>query len=87
MIVAPRVIRPGQVIQVSITILKLYYTHINVRGSIRSGDEEFASFNEKFTSPSVRTTQMQVGVSYLGDIAAERSLFLQIEFLQNILIL
>ena len=60
MIVAPRVIRPGQVVQVSITILKLYHTHINVRGSIRMGSEEFASFNERFTSPSTRTTQMQV---------------------------
>ncbi|KAI0217799.1 Alpha-2-macroglobulin-P [Lamellibrachia satsuma] len=60
MIVAPRVIRPGQVVQVSITILKLYHTHINVRGSIRMGSEEFASFNERFTSPSTRTTQMQI---------------------------
>ncbi|KAK2182230.1 hypothetical protein NP493_362g02042 [Ridgeia piscesae] len=60
MIVAPRVIRPGQVVQVSITILKLYHSHINVRGSIRMGNEEFASFNERFTSPSIRTTQMQI---------------------------
>ena len=70
MIVAPRVIRPGQVVQVSITILKLYHSHINVRGSIRMGNEEFASFNERFTSPSIRTTQMQVGVLIYGRLSA-----------------
>ena len=70
MIVAPRVIRPGQVVQVSITILKLYHSHINVRGSIRMGNEEFASFNERFTSPSIRTTQMQVGVLIYGCLSA-----------------
>lgn len=70
MIVAPRVIRPGQVVQVSITILKLYHTHINVRGSIRMGSEEFASFNERFTSPSTRTTQMQVCFLFCGHFSA-----------------
>ena len=59
-IVAPSRVYPGMVIQVSVTVYRLYQDRVNVRGSIRRAGEEFASFFTTFHEPSTRLVQMKV---------------------------
>ena len=60
MVIAPRKIRPNQVIQVMASILKLEYQHINVRVSIVKDNQEYAETGLRFDRPSTRLMQLQV---------------------------
>ena len=64
MVVAPRRVRAGQVVQVFATILRMEYgrhTSINVRVSITQGLKELASSEVLFERPSSRILQLLVG--------------------------
>ena len=67
-VVAPRKIYPSQVIQVSVTILKLYHSHINVRASIRKEGEEYTSLYARFDRDSTRVVQMLVRKNSFLDV-------------------
>lgn len=60
LILAPKRIYPNQVMQISVSILRLYYSHLVVRGSVRQGTDEFATFTETFLNPSTRVVQMKI---------------------------
>lgn len=49
----------------SITILKMYFDRLRVRGSVRSNNREYASFVEEFTGTSSRTSLMKVGGAWM----------------------
>merc|ERR1712226_1316488 len=78
MIIVPKRIYPNQVIQVHVSILKLYYSHINVRASIRTSGEELAYFIDTFTEPSTRLLQMR-----MPDYATAGNYTVRIEGTQN----
>ena len=60
MIVAPRKVFPNMIVQVQVSILKLYHSHIVVHASIRKDGEEFAALTEKFDAKSTKVLQMKV---------------------------
>ena len=60
--IAPRKIRPGQVIQVFVTILKIEYQSINVRVAIIQGSVEYAGAELQFSRPGSRIMQLLVGI-------------------------
>ncbi|XP_046585013.1 LOW QUALITY PROTEIN: murinoglobulin-1-like [Haliotis rubra] len=60
MILAPKRVRPNQVIQMFTTILKLEYTHVNVRISIVKENIEYTGTVMKFERPSSRIMQLQM---------------------------
>ncbi|XP_048253504.1 CD109 antigen-like [Haliotis rufescens] len=60
MILAPKRVRPNQVIQIFATILKLEYTHVNIRISIVKENIEYAGTVMKFDRPSSRIMQLQM---------------------------
>lgn len=60
MIIAPRKVYPNMVVQVQVSIFKLYYDHITIRASIRKDGEEHAAFLEKFDTPTTKVLQMKV---------------------------
>ncbi len=60
MVIAPKRVRPNQVIQVFATILKLEYSHLNVRVSIVRDNIEYAGTVMRFDRPSSRIMQLQV---------------------------
>lgn len=65
MVVAPRRVRAGQVVQVFSTILRMEYgkeRRINVRVSITEGTTELASTEVLFDRPSSRLMQLMVGI-------------------------
>ena len=69
MVVAPRRVRAGQVVQVFATILRMEYgryTGINVRVSITQGVKELAFTEVIFDRPSSRIMQLLVGYSVEG---------------------
>ena len=71
MILAPNRIYPNEVVQVSVSILRLYHHHLNVRASIRKDGEEHASFFETFTRPSTRLLQMKASKLTLLGVCLE----------------
>ncbi len=60
--VAPRRIRPNEVVQLSVSVIKLYYRSINVRAVIRRDQEEIASVQHAFALPGTQLLQMLVSL-------------------------
>src|SRR6218665_1957010 len=59
-VVSPRKIRPNQVMQMSVSLLRLYYDNINFRAVIRRGQEEICSTSYLFTTTGTQLLQMWV---------------------------
>lgn len=62
MVVAPEKIHPDQVVQMSVSILNLYYKLINVRIIIRRYQEEIARALHTFHMPGTAMVQLKVVV-------------------------
>ncbi|CAD5111927.1 DgyrCDS1188 [Dimorphilus gyrociliatus] len=61
MILAPRKVYPNEVVQVQVSIFKMYGKSITVRGNIRkNGAQEFARFKEVFEEEGTRLVQMKM---------------------------
>ncbi|ESO98375.1 hypothetical protein LOTGIDRAFT_231429 [Lottia gigantea] len=58
MVIAPRKVRPNQVVQIFTSILRLEYSHINVRISVVKDNVEYAGTLMKFDRPSSRIMQL-----------------------------
>ena len=72
MVVAPRRVRAGQVVQVFATILRMEFgrhASINVRVAITQGHQELASTEVMFERPSSRIMQLLVGLVMLVTVA------------------
>ena len=63
MIVAPKKVYPNMIVQVQVSIFKLYHKAITVRASIRKDGEEHAAFTETFDSPTTKMAQMRVSMN------------------------
>ena len=60
MIIAPNRVYPNEVVQISVSVFRLYFESLTVRASIRREGFEYASFTEKFTIPTTKLVQMWV---------------------------
>ena len=60
MIIAPNRVYPNEVVQISVSVFRLYFDSLTVRASIRREGFEYASFTEKFTIPTTKLVQMWV---------------------------
>ncbi|KAK6185943.1 hypothetical protein SNE40_008070 [Patella caerulea] len=60
MVIVPRKIRPNQVIQIFASILKLEYSHVNVKVSIVKENVAYAGTSMKFDRASSRIMQLQM---------------------------
>ncbi len=60
MIIAPNRIYPNMVLQISVSVYKLYFDSLTVRASVRREGFEYASFTERFTIPTTKLVQMWV---------------------------
>jgi len=63
-VVAPQRIRPNQVMQISVSVMQMYTTGMEVRAIIRRDREELASALRKFDQPGTQLMQMRVCVVY-----------------------
>ena len=59
-IVAPSMIRPDQVIQMSVSIINLYQDMISVRAIIRRNEVELAQSTSRFSQPGTKMMQLWV---------------------------
>ena len=60
-ITGPRKVYPNQVVQLSVAVIKLYHSHMNVRAIIKKDDkEEIASAKQVYDRPAVLLFQMKV---------------------------
>ncbi|ELU16655.1 hypothetical protein CAPTEDRAFT_200949, partial [Capitella teleta] len=59
-ITAPRKIHPNMVMQMSVSVIELYYDNMNVRSIIRRNNEEIASSNNLFLMPGTQMVQMLI---------------------------
>ena len=62
---APRVIRPDEVVQVYVAILQLYHPKITITASIRKEGTEYATLRETIYTPTTRLLQMKVVMKLL----------------------
>lgn len=62
-VVAPRKIRPGQILQVQATILKLNYDNFTIIATVRRGSEEVASGQSVFMTEGSSTIQIKMPVN------------------------
>ena len=60
LIIAPRVIRPDQVVQVYVAILELYHPKLTLTASIRKDGQEYTNFQETIYTTTTRLMQMKV---------------------------
>ena len=63
MIIAPNRVYPNEVLQISVSVFKLYFDSLTVRASVRREGFEYASFTESFTIPTTKLVQMWVSLS------------------------
>lgn len=62
-VVAPRKIRPNQAMQMSVSLLRLYYDNINFRAVIRKDHEEICSASYLFTTTGTQLLKMWIPLS------------------------
>ncbi len=60
MIIAPNRVRADQIVNVAVSVYRLYFSSLTIRAAIRREDFEYASVTEKFTIPSTKLLQMWV---------------------------
>ncbi len=65
MIIAPNRVRADQIVNIAVSVYRLYFNSLTIRAAIRREDNDFeyASVTEEFTIPSTKLLQMWVRCS------------------------
>ena len=64
LVVVPSLVRPGQQVNVYVSLFRLIGPSVRVSLSIRREQVEYAGTNEKFTMPGSKILQMKVSEIY-----------------------